>query len=186
MPVVRPVSVSDPSGRPVSRVRVARYRFGEHEVIALLDGQLDVETSFGRDGVTVYEDAQHGRVVRREVDVALPRAAHVTNVRTGEGLGRQAACAPRSPQARLSCSRSARPARRCCLEGPARARLGEASVFTVSAGSAARRLLRFHVRGPQRPFLPETRACSAAGRPERELHAARRRSTTRPGSIVSA
>jgi hypothetical protein len=51
---VRPaVTVADPSGRPVSRVRVARYRFGEHEVVALLDGELDVKTSVGRDGVTV-------------------------------------------------------------------------------------------------------------------------------------
>ena len=87
---VRPaVSVTDPAGRPVTRVRVARYRFGEHEVVALLSGQLDVKTSFGRDGVTVYESAE-GRVVRHEVDVALPRASHVTNARTGEALGETA------------------------------------------------------------------------------------------------
>ncbi len=88
---VRPaVSVTDPAGRPVTRVRVARYRFGEHEVVALLSGHLDVKTSFGRDGVTVYEDAEKGRVVRHEVDVTLPRAAHVTNARTGEALGETA------------------------------------------------------------------------------------------------
>ena len=167
MPASRPaVSVSDPSGRPVSRVRVARYRFGEHEVIALLDGQLDVKTSFGRDGVTVYEDAQRGRVVRREVDVTLPRAAHVTNVRTGEVAGaRRAACAPRSPPARLSSSRSARRGAPLRLEGPARGRLGEASVFTVSAASAARRLLRFHVLGPGGAFLPEYARVSVAEGP---------------------
>ena len=85
---VRPaVSVSDPSGRPLSGVRVARYRFGDYEVVALLDGQLDVKTSFGRDGVSVYDDAERGRVVRRVVDVVLPRPGHVTNARTGESLG---------------------------------------------------------------------------------------------------
>ena len=163
---VRPaVSVSDPSGRPVSRVRVARYRFGEHEVIALLDGQLDVKTSFGRDGVTVYEDAQHGRVVRREVDVALPRAAHVTNVRTGEALGetgRLRATLTAGEALVLALGPAGAPLR---LEGPARARLGEASVFTVSAGSAARRLLRFHVRGPSGAFLPEYASVSVAEGP---------------------
>ena len=40
--------------------------------MALLSGQLDVKTSFGRDGVTVYEDAEQGRVVRHEVDVRCP------------------------------------------------------------------------------------------------------------------
>ncbi len=92
-----------PRGRPVSRVRVARYRFGEYEIVALADGQLDVMTSFGRDGVTVYEDAEQGRVVRREVDVTLPRAAHVTNARTGEALGEtDRASTRRSPPATRS------------------------------------------------------------------------------------
>ena len=87
---VRPaVSITDPGGRPVTQVRVARYRFGGHEVVALLSGRLDVKTSFGRDGVTVFENAE-GRVVRHEVDIALPRAAHVTNARTGEALGETA------------------------------------------------------------------------------------------------
>ena len=85
---VRPaVGVRDTRGRPLTRVRVARYRFGESEVVALLSGRLDVRTSFGRDGVTVYEDAEHGRVVRHEVELSLPRRAHVTNARTGEALG---------------------------------------------------------------------------------------------------
>jgi hypothetical protein len=160
---VRPaVSVSDPSGRPVSRVRVARYRFGEHEVIALLDGQLDVKTSFGRDGVTVYEDAQHGRMVRREVDVALPRSARVTNVRTGEGLGetgRLRATLTAGEALVLALGPAGAPLH---LEGPARGRLGEASVFTVSAAFAARRLLRFHVLGPGGAFLPEYARVSVA------------------------
>ncbi len=40
--------------------------------------------------MTVYEDAEQGRVVRREVNVTLPRVAHVTNARTGEALGETA------------------------------------------------------------------------------------------------
>ena len=81
------VSVTGPAGRPVANVRIARYRFGAHEIVALLSGDLDVRTSFSRDGVTVYEDAALGRLVRHEVDVALPGTTHVANVRTGEDLG---------------------------------------------------------------------------------------------------
>ena len=146
---VRPaVAVSDPSGRPVSRVRVARYRFGEYEIVAVLDGQLDVLTSFSRDGVTVYEDKEQGRVVRREVEVALPRAAHATNARTGEALGetdRLKTTLTAGDALILTLGPDRTPLQ---LEGPGRARRGDAPVFTVSGASAARRLLRWHVLGP--------------------------------------
>jgi hypothetical protein len=152
---VRPaVSVTDPAGRPATEVRVARYRFGGHEVVALLSGQLDVKTSFGRDGVTVYENAE-GRVVRREVDVVLPRAAHVTNARTGEALGETARLRTKLTAGDalvLALGPDRAPLR---LGGPGRTKRGEAPVFTASAPSAARRLFRWHVRGPGGVFRPE-------------------------------
>jgi len=153
---VRPaVSVSDLAGKPVSRVRVARYRLGEREVVALLSGQLDVKTSFGRDGVTVYEDVELGRVVRREVDVTLPRAAHVTNARSGEALGETARLRTTlvaGDALVLALGPERTPMR---LEGPVRARRGEAAAYTVRASAAARRLLRWHVLGPDGGFQPQ-------------------------------
>ncbi len=153
---VRPaVSVADPSGRPVPQVRVARYRFGEHEVVALLSGDLDVRTSFGRDGVTVYEDAREGRVVRREVDVALPRAALVTNARTGEALGEtnRLRTTLTAGDALVLTLGPPRPELR--LEGPAGAKRGTAPAFTLTASAPGKRLLRWHVWGPGGAFLPE-------------------------------
>jgi hypothetical protein len=153
---VRPaVSVTDLAGQPVTRVRAARYRFGEHEIVALLSGQLDVKASFGRDGVTVYEDAEQGKVVRREVDVTLPRAGHVTNARTGEALGaneRLRTTLVAGDALVLALGPERTPLR---LEGPSRARLGEAPVFTAFASPGARRLLRWHVRGPDGALRPE-------------------------------
>ncbi len=136
-------------------MRVARYRFGEHEVVALLSGDLDVKTSFGRDGVTVYEDAEKGRVVRHEVDVALPRAAHVTNARTGEALGETArlrTTLTAGDALVLALGPERTPLR---LEGPGRAKRGDAAAFTASASAAGRRLLRWHVHGPDGAFRPE-------------------------------
>jgi hypothetical protein len=149
------VSVVDPSGRPVPRVRVARYRLGEHEVVALLSGDLDVRTSFGRDGVTVYEDAREGRVVRRKVDVLLPRAARVTNARTGEALGEtdRLRTTLTAGDALVLTLGPPRPELR--LEGPAVARRGTAASFTVTASAPGKRLLRWHVWGPGGAFLPE-------------------------------
>ena len=152
---VRPaVSVTDPAGRPVTRVRVARYRFGGHEIVALLSGRLDVQASFGRDGVTVYEDAGQGRVVRHEIDVALPRAAHVTNARTGESLGETArlrTTLTAGDALVLTLGPGRTPLR---LEGPGRARRGEAPEFVASAPSAIRRVLRWQVTGPDGAFRP--------------------------------
>jgi hypothetical protein len=153
---VRPaVSVSDPAGRPVPDVRVARYRFGEHDVVALLSGDLDVKTSFSRDGVTVFEDADKGRVVRHEVDVALPRAAHVTNARTGEALGETARLRTTltAGDALVLTLGPAPPP--LALEGPDRATRGETVVFAAGFGTARRRLLRWHVHGPGGALLPE-------------------------------
>jgi len=153
---VRPaVLVTDPAGRPVTQVRVARYRFGGHEVVALLSGRLDVKTSFSRDGVTVYEDVEKGHVVRHEVDVALPRAAHVTNARTGEALGetsRLRTTLTAGDALVLALGPERTPLR---LEGPGRAPRGEAPVFTASASSRPRRLLRWSVTGPDGAFRPE-------------------------------
>jgi len=121
----------------------------------LLSGQLDVKTSFSRDGVTVYEDAAKGHVVRHEVDVTLPRAAHVTNARTGEALGetsRLHTTLTAGDALVLALGPERTPLR---LEGPGRAKRGEAPVFTASAPSAGRRLLRWHVRGPDGGFRPE-------------------------------
>jgi hypothetical protein len=153
---VRPaVSVADLSGRPVSRLRVARYRFGEHEVVALLDGDLDMKTSFGRDGVTVYEDAQHGHVVRHEVDVVLPRAAEVTNARTGEALGATGRLRTTLTAGDALVLALGPPRPELRLEGPGAARRGTAAAFTVTASTPGKRLLRLHVRGPEGEFLPE-------------------------------
>jgi hypothetical protein len=177
---VRPaVSVSDPSGRPVSRVRVARYRFGEHEVIALLDGQLDVKTSFGRDGVTVYEDARHGRVVRAEVDVALPRAARRHQRRTGEALGRDGPPAHDAHGRRGSRPR-ARPSRRAAASrGPPRASARRGAGLHRVRRLRCRRLLRFHVLGPGGAFLPEYARVSVADGPSASFTLPRRSTTAR-------
>ena len=167
---VRPtVTVTGPGGRPLSRVRVARYRFGHHEVLALLNSNLDVKTSFGRDGVTVYDDASGGRVVRQEVEVTLPRAAHVTNARTGESLGVTGSLAMTLTAGDLVVLALGpeRPALR--LDGPRTARRGEAAAFTARFSTPGKRLVRFHVFGPDARLRPEYALNAIAEGPELAL-----------------
>ena len=149
------VIVTDVSGRPLPRLRVARYRFGDHDVVALLSGDLDVKTTMGRDGVTVFEDEKLGPVVRREVEIALPRSGEVTNARTGEALGHtdRVRTALTAGDALVLAVGPARPALR--IDGPREAALGDAAAFIVTATAPGRRLVRWHVFGPHGGFLPE-------------------------------
>jgi hypothetical protein len=80
---------------------------------------------------------------------------HVTNARTGEALGetsRLHTTLTAGDALVLALGPERTPLR---LEGPGRAKRGEAPVFTASAPSAGRRLLRWHVRGPDGAFRPE-------------------------------
>jgi hypothetical protein len=142
-------------------VRVARYRFSGYEVVAVLSGRLDVRASFGRDGVTVFEDAERGRVVRHDVELHLPRRAHVTNARTGEALGetdrlRATLTAGDGLVLTLGPAREA-----VSLSGPTAARRGTAveleATFAAPAQAtpASPRLLRWHVIGPGGELRPE-------------------------------
>jgi hypothetical protein len=153
---VRPaVSVADPRGRPLPRLRIARYRFGDHEVVALLSGELDVKTTMGRDGVSVFEDARLGPVARQEVDIVLPRSGEVTNARTGESLGRgdRVRASLTAADALVLTVGPAGPALR--VEGPREAARGDTVAFTLAASASGRRLVRWHVFGPDGAFLPE-------------------------------
>jgi hypothetical protein len=149
------VTVADVKGQPLPLLRVARYRFGEYDVVALLSGDLDVKTTVGRDGVTVLEDARLGPVVRQPVEIALPRSGEVTNARTGEGLGRtdRVRTTLTAGDALVLAVGPPRPSLR--IDGPREAARGEASAFTLTASAPGRRLVRWHVFAPDGAFLPE-------------------------------
>jgi hypothetical protein len=152
---VRPaVVVTDAAGRELPRTQVARYRFASSEVVAVLSGDLGTTTRFGTDGVTAYGDEAKA-LAPREVVVHLPRAAQVTNARTGESLGTtdtlRTAIVPGAALV-LALGNGPRVLR---LDGPATARLGEHAAFTLKTSDQARHLLRCHVLSPDGALLPE-------------------------------
>jgi len=153
--VAAPVRISTPAGSPAERVRIARYRFGEGEVVAALVEPADVTSVQGADGVTVYEDAGLGPVARHDLVVRLPRVFHVVNARTGEPFGRTdtVRASVRAGDALvLGLSPEQREVR---LSGPTAAARGERVAFTLTASGRGRQLLRCHVFGPAGAFLYE-------------------------------
>jgi hypothetical protein len=154
--VKAPVTLRSPKGEGVGPARVSRYRFGATEVVAVLLEPTAVEKAYGRDGVTVYDDSKVGPVVRHDVEVRLPRAAHLVNARTGAFLGRGdltrttlaegdalvVALNPAAPGA-------------IGIDGPESAGRGEHPRLVVTSREGGRRLVRAHVFGPDGVFRPE-------------------------------
>jgi hypothetical protein len=153
---VRPAAeVRAVEGRLLGPTRIARYRFGESDIVAVLTEPVDVAKAYGRDGVTVYDDARLGPSVKQDVEIRLPREGEVVDARTGASLGRTARVrATVAPGDALVLAVSASRGQ-LSLSGPEAARRGEHPRFKLSSSSPGRRLVRCHVTGPDGQFRAE-------------------------------
>ena len=153
---IRPaVEVTDGAGQPLGRTRVARYRFGGRDLVAVLEENVDVATVYGRDGVTLFEDSKLGRVERHEVVVRLPRTGTITNVRTGEDLGRGGSVkVSLTPGDALVLAVGEAPGP-LSASSPAPAHRGGLVKVVLAAEGKGRHLVRCHVFDPGGRFLPE-------------------------------
>jgi hypothetical protein len=152
---VRPaVRVEDAQGRPLAQAQVARYRFGAADVVAVLQEVGEAATRYGRDGVALQDDSASAEAVRQAVVVRLPRAGFVTNVRTGEDLGRTdvVRTSLAAGDALVLAVQDERPELR--LAGPGRETLGRPVAFRL-ASAGAERLVRCHVFDAAGAFVPE-------------------------------
>jgi hypothetical protein len=85
--VRRSVEVTSPDGQPISQAQIARYKFGNAEIVAIVKENVAVAGVVGQDGVTTYNDANLGQVAKQELVIKLPRKSYVTDVRTGKQFG---------------------------------------------------------------------------------------------------
>ena len=116
---IRPaVSLSEAGGRPLRRALVSRYRFGDADVVAVLDGELGAGTRYGADGVTRYT-APAGATPGRDVVVRLPRAA-VRGERAYRRVVRPHRHGARAPAARRGARSRLRTRPRAASRSPAR------------------------------------------------------------------
>jgi hypothetical protein len=85
---VRPsVQVLSTDGKRLTQAQVARYRFGDAEILTVVKDNVAVAGIVGRDGVTIYDDAALGQIARQEIIIKLPNKYYVTDVRSGKRLG---------------------------------------------------------------------------------------------------
>jgi hypothetical protein len=152
---VRPaVEVTSPDGQPIAQAQIARYRFGNAEILAIVKENVAVAGVVGQDGVTTYNDANLGQVAKQELTIKLPRKSNVTDVRTGKKLGFTdvvhssiligdaliLALTPDTNELKLA--------------GDGAAHRGDHVAFNLTSTTPARALVRCHVYAPDGSRLP--------------------------------
>ena len=152
--LVPAVKVMSPDGQPIAQAQIARYRFGNAEIVAIVKENVAIAGLVGQDGVTTYNDANLGQVARQELIIKLPRKAYVTDVRTGQkfGLTDIVHSSILIGDALILALTSANNALR--LEGAASAHPGEHVSFNLSSTAPATALVRCHVYAPDGSRLP--------------------------------
>jgi len=152
---VRPaVEIRSADGKRLTQAQVVRYRFGDAEIVTVVKDNVAVSGIVGRDGVTIYNDAELGQVARQEIIIKLPRKLFVTDVRSGKRLGysdvvHSSVLVGDAAVLALSPDENA-----LALRGPAESTLGEHPEFTLTSSRPGLRLIRFHVFAPNGSMLP--------------------------------
>lgn len=148
------IEVLSADGKRLTQAQVARYRFGDAEILTIVKDNVALEGIVGQDGVTVYNDAALGPVARQEITIKLPRKLYVTDVRSGKHLGytdvvHSSVLVGDALVLGLSATENT-----ITLDGPAAAALGEHPAFTLAASKHGRWLIRCHVFAPDGSMLP--------------------------------
>lgn len=152
---VRPVvQVLAADGKRLDQAQVARYRFGDSEILTVVKDNVAVAGIVGRDGVTIYNDAALGQVARQEITIKLPNKVYVTDVRSGKQLGytdviHSSVLVGDAVLLGLSPAENT-----LLLRGPTAASRGEHPAFSILSSVLGRRLIRCHVFGPDGSMLP--------------------------------
>ncbi len=148
------VEVLAAGGKPLEDAVVARYRIGDCKVLAIVKANVAINAIEGRDGVTVYDDSKAGKIAKQEITIRLPKAYHVTNVRTGEDLGftevvKQSIVVGGSLILALSPVENS-----IQIKGPTKAAPGEHPAFTITSKALGKRIARCHFFAPDGSFVP--------------------------------
>jgi hypothetical protein len=152
---VRPaVQILSADGKRLTQAQLARYRFGDAEILTIVKDNVAIAGIVGRDGVTIYNDAALGQIARQEITLKLPNKFYVTDVRSGKRLG-YTDVVHSSVVVGDAAVLSLSPAEnKLALSGPPSSSRGEHVAFALSSSVAGPRLIRCHVFAPDGLMLP--------------------------------
>ena len=148
------IEILSADGRPIVQAQIARYRFGDAQVLTIVKDNVAVSGVLGQDGVTIYNDANLGRVARQEIVVKLPRKLYVSDVRSGKQLGYTDTIHTSTLVGDAVVLGLSPLPNKITLAGPDTALLGEHVSFSIASSVPGRRLIRCHVFAPNGSPLP--------------------------------
>ena len=148
------IQVTSPDGRQLPQAQIARYKFGNAEIVAIVKENVAVAGVVGQDGVTTYNDGSLGQVAKQELTIKLPRKFYVADVRAGKKLGFTdvvhssilvgdalvLALTPETNELKF--------------DGPVSTHAGEHVSFSLKSTTADTSLVRCHVYAPDGSRLP--------------------------------
>jgi len=148
------VKLTSPDGQRISHAQIARYKFGDAEIVAIVKENIAIAGVVGQDGVTTYNDANLGQVAKQDLTIKLSRKSYVTDIRTGKKLGftdvvhssiliGDALILALSPEAN-----------ELKLEGAGAAHPGDHISFNLISTMSGPELVRCHVIAPDGSALP--------------------------------
>jgi hypothetical protein len=148
------IKVTSPDGRQLPQAQIARYKFGNAEILAIVKENVALAGVVGQDGVTTYNDASLGQVAKQDLTIKLPRKFYVADVRAGKKLGftdvlhssilvGDALVLALTPEVN-----------ELQFDGPVAAHSGEHVSFSLRSTTADTRLVRCHVYAPDGSRVP--------------------------------
>jgi len=148
------VEVTSPDGQPVAQAQIARYKFGNAEIVAIVKENVALAGIVGQDGVTTYNDANLGQVAKQDLVIRLPRKSYVTDVRTGKRLGLTSVVHSSILIGDALILSLTPDNNELGLEGAAAAHPGDHVSFSLTSTTPTPALVRCHVYAPDGSRLP--------------------------------
>jgi hypothetical protein len=142
------IEVTSPDGRRITHAQLARYSFGDSEILTLVKENVAMAGIVGQDGVTTYNDSNLGQVAKQELTIKLPRKFYVADVRSGKKFGYTDVIKASTLIGDALVFALTPRENKIEVEGPATARLGQHVQFTVISSASGPGLVRCHVYSP--------------------------------------
>ena len=147
------LDVLTPDGHRITQAQIARYNFGDAEILTIVKDNVAIAGVVGQDGVTLYDDANLGQVAKQQITIKLPRKVYVADVRSGKQFGytdviQSAALFGDAVVLGLSPVEN-----KITWRGPATATRGDHVSFFLRSSQGGRRLVRCHVFAPDGSLL---------------------------------
>jgi hypothetical protein len=153
---IRPaVRVTTSGGGALRQALVARYRFGDGEVLAVVKENVVAGGSSGRDGVTSYTTSGAVPSAGEEISIQLPEPMFVYDIVSGRASGKTDVVHTSIAAGGALVLGLTRRDEKLTLTGPDRSMKGKHPVFEARTSTPGKHLLRCHFFAPNGSFLPE-------------------------------